>query len=62
VRKFKDPAPRFFLFGDNAATGDVYGNAQIPAPLVLTKGQRYCVRSKEPLVTGISEVCFTQSC
>jgi hypothetical protein len=62
VRKFKDPAPRFFLFGDNAATGDVYGNAQIPAPLVLTKGQRYCVRSKEPLATGISEVCFTQSC
>jgi cell division septation protein DedD len=62
LRTFSDPQPKFFLFGDNPATGDVFGNAQAAKPLVLVKGRRYCVRSKDKFATGLSEVCFTQSC
>jgi hypothetical protein len=62
LRTHSDPQPKFFLFGDNAATGDVYGNAQASKRLVLVRNRRYCVRSKDPYATGFSELCFTQSC
>jgi hypothetical protein len=62
MRRYRDVSPRFVLFGDNPVTGNVYGNAQAVKPLILVKGQRYCVESREPQATGYTELSFTQAC
>jgi hypothetical protein len=56
-------APPYFLFGDNAQTGDVYGARDVKPSLKLAEGATYCLKATDPLAAGRSaQVCFKQKC
>jgi hypothetical protein len=65
VRRNTDSSPPYFLYGDNPATGDVYGNTNRRPRvegLTLTNNRRYCIRAVTVRASGYSEQCFTHLC
>jgi hypothetical protein len=59
----RESAPRYFLFGDNAKTGDVYGAKEVKPGLTLVEGATYCLKASDPRAAGRSaQLCFKQKC
>jgi hypothetical protein len=60
----REGSPRYFLFGDNAKTGDVYGARDVKPRLKLAKGSTYCLKASDPRAAGRSaqQVCVKQKC